>query len=177
MAPTLIEPRSAQACAETLRLFRGHRAAHPLPSGWLEDASGLEDAADDLAQEVEPIPYLAFDGPRTQGELSVDVELYHPTQATVCVTDIGEDGLTPESLAELLHVLLGIAIDPAAVGEPDLIREAGDCTTVEPAGTAFPGDAASLASPWPVIGRSWSLSLPFPSPSDSRPCSKGGTCS
>jgi hypothetical protein len=168
---TTVEPRSPHECAATLSFYRRHRAAHPLPDGWYADASGLEDAAEDFEQEMEPIPYLAFDRRRRQGELSVAVSLDHPVTAAVSVTDIGRDLLTPEELAELLYALLGIEIDPADIDDPDLITE-GEYWDSE--GPVTPTDNEPAAPHSAVVGQTWSLCLPYPYPPGDRPHLAGG---
>ncbi len=159
MKPTTVEPRSPRACAATLAYYRRHRAAHPLPAGWSEDVTGLEEAAEDLDQELEPIPSLAFDKPGRKGELSVTVDLHNPVTATVGVTDIGRRVLNPEELTDLLYVLLGIELDPVEIEDPSPIREVeyshGEVT-------ATSADAEPELPHPPVVGRYWALCLPFP---------------
>ena len=172
MTPATIEPRSPRACAATLAYYRRHRAAHALPEGWDEDASGLEDAAEDLDQELEPIPYLGFDRIRRHGELSIDVDLYNHVTGAVFVTNFGRDVPTAEELADLLYMLLGIEIDAAEIGDPDPITESEHPDSEE---VATPTDDAPAAPHPAVIGQSWSLCLPYPYPPSERLRIEGGT--
>jgi hypothetical protein len=168
---TTVEPRSPRACAATLSFYRRHRAAHPLPKDWDADASGLEDAAEDFEQEMEPIPYLAFDRRRRRGELSIAVSLDHPVTAAVSITDIGRDLLTPGELADLLYALLGIEIDPTEIDEPDFITEA---EYRDNEGGVLPTDEEPPAPHPAVVGQTWSLCLPYPYPPGDRPHIAGG---
>ena len=105
------------------------------------------------------MPYLAFDGPRRKGELSITVDLYNPVTAAVGVTDIGRRCLNPEELTDLLYVLLGIELDPVEIEDPSPIREV-EYSNGEV--TATLADAEPEIPHPPVVGRYWSLCLPFP---------------